>query len=161
MGGVGSGGSRIGSGRKRKNAEERRLDGNAGRRGRILPHPSASSTSTPPASLPEVDEADAPNELTADERKVWMELAPHALAKKTLTPATSLAFCLLCKNIALERRFAVSVMDAGGANHRGIIQRIQVDLAAFNLRPFGKAAVEAEEPQRSRLEQFLLGGGKR
>lgn len=157
MGGIGSGGRRIGAGRKGKSAEEKRLGGNAGHRGRVLAHPSAPTT-MPAAPLPEVDEADAPNDLTTEERLVWLRLAPLALAQKTLKPATELAFSLLCRNIALERRFAASVMDAGGANHRGIIQRVENGLAAFNLRPFGKPSVEAEEPKRSRLEQFLLGG---
>lgn len=159
MGGFGSGGKRVGSGRKRKTAAERLIDGNAGRRGRVLAHPSAAAV--PSAPLPAVDETDAPDELAPEERNIWLKLAPYALANKSLTPSTSTAFVMLCKNIALERRFAVSVMDAGGPNHRGMIQRVQADLAAFNLRPFGKASSGEEAPKRSKLEEFLLAGRKR
>lgn len=144
MGGLGSGGKRPGSGRKPKSEAERRLDGNAGHRGRVLAHPSApdrpvsvAPTAAPPAA-PGVEEFDAPNDLTMEERHVWMELAPHAFENGTLTKATSLAFRLLCRNIVLERRYGMSILEAGTANHRGMIQRIDAELLRFSLAPCGK-----------------------
>lgn len=151
MGGKGSGGNRPGAGRKPKSAEERRLAGNAGHRGRVLAHPSVPATSvaapiaTIPAPLPVVDEADAPNDLDMDERRVWMELAPLAMAQGTLTPSKSFAFRLLCRNIVLERRYASSVTDAGGASHRGMIQALDRELLRFGLSPCGKPEVAGEQ----------------
>lgn len=157
MGGIGSGGRRPGAGRKPKDAVARALDGGAGHRGKVLPHPSA-----PPAAVPVpvsvVDEADAPDYLTFEERQWWVRLRPHARAAGTLTPATESAFELLCRNYALERRFAISPMDAGTANHRGLIQRVQADLSAFNIRPAGKpmpnatvaTAAPAADPRKAK-----------
>jgi hypothetical protein len=142
MGGKGSGGARPGAGRKPKSAVERAITGNPGRRGRLLPHPSA----VPVPGVAPIDEFDAPNDLSPDERNVWLELAPFAFAARTLTRATSFAFRLLCKNIVLERLYAASVADKGGANHRGL-QRVDAELLAFNLRPCGKAILEAEPAQ--------------
>lgn len=155
MGGRGSGGRRPGSGRKPKTERERQIDGNAGHRpGRVLAHPSAPAPST---AVPEVDEFDAPNDLTTEERIVWLELAPHAFRNRTLTRATSLSFRLLCRNVVLERALAQSVEDRGGANHRGLIQRVDAELLRFNLSPCGKAMFGEEQPQApaNPLNRFL------
>lgn len=135
------GGRRPGAGRKPKSAAERALDGNAGHRGRVLTHPTA-STYVPPPPPPVLDEADAPNDLSFDERTVWLELAPHAIANGTLTDATALSFRILCRNIVLERAFASSVNDKGSANHRGMLQRVDAELLRFNLSPCGKPVAE-------------------
>lgn len=148
----GHGGARRGSGRKPKSAEERRLSGDAGHRGRVLTHPSAPSASTPPADvvdpaalLTAIDEADAPNDLTVEERAVWLELAALALRRgKTLEAAQEYPFRLLCRNVALERRYAGSVVDAGGANHRGMIATIDRQLLRLGLIEFGLKAAPAK-----------------
>jgi hypothetical protein len=141
MGGKGSGGRRRGAGRKPKTAAERFIDGNAGHRGRILSHPSAPAAPDPVV----VDEFDAPNDLTVDERNVWVKLAPFAFKNGTLTKASSLAFCRLCAHIVLEKRYAGSVQEAGGANHRGLIQKVDAAMDAFGLRPLaGKRMPDAE-----------------
>lgn len=159
MGGFGSGGRRPGSGRKRKSKAERALDGNAGHRGRVLPHPSAPATKpSKPKPLPELDEAEAPNELSLEARQVYLKLAPHAIAAATLTPATSLGFCLLCENIVLERRFRSSVQEAGSASHRGLIQRIDAELLRFCLAPIGKALVEENPPAVDPMKSKYFGG---
>lgn len=131
------GGRRPGAGRKPKSEAERALDGNANHRGRVLPHPAASTYVAPPHP-PTLDEADAPNDLSFDERAVWLELAPHAIANGTLTDATALGFKILCRNVVLERRYATSVNDQGTGNHRGMIQRVDAELLRFNLAPCGK-----------------------
>ncbi len=147
MGGVGSGGKRPGAGRKPKSEVARALDGGAGHRPKVVAHPS-SPVEPPPPVLPALDESDCPNELTHEERLVWLELAPHAKLARTLTESTSLGFRMLCKNIALSNRYYASVLDCGGANHRGLIQRIDAELLRFSLAPCGKpvAHPEAEKP---------------
>jgi hypothetical protein len=118
-----------------------------------LSHPSA------PAAVPVVDEFDAPNDLTTEERLVWLELAPHAFANGTLLRSTSLAFRRLCRHIVLERRYANSVTDAGGANHRGLIQRVDTALLGFNLAPSGRRpATEAQKADP--LEDKYFGGSR-
>jgi hypothetical protein len=60
-----------------------------------------------------------------------------------LTPATALGFRVLCRNVVLEQVLATGE-DRGGPNHRGILQRVDAELARFCLAPFGKAIYEAE-----------------
>lgn len=140
------GGARPGSGRKPKSDAIRALDGGASHSRKVVPHPS--SPNEPPApELPKLDESDAPDDLTFEERKVWLELAPHAIANRTLTDATSKGFRMLCQNIALSDRYYASVNDAGGSNHRGLIQRIDAELLRFNLAPCGKPMASAEPAQ--------------
>lgn len=150
MGGKGSGGHRTGSGRKPKSNRERTVEG-----ARVLAHPSAASTAPPL-----VEEFDAPDDLTMDERHVWMELAPHAFQGRTLNRATSLAFRLLCRNVVLERELSKDVELRGGANHRGIIQRVDAELARFMCAPMGKPheIVPASAAPANPLDRFLKRG---
>jgi hypothetical protein len=91
-----------------------------------------------------------------------LKLAPLAFKRKTLIRATAYAFELLCRNIVLERRYADSVTDAGSAGHRGMIQRVENGLAAFELRPFGKPIYEPEDAGKKAddpLAKFMKRGG--
>lgn len=151
MGGIGSGGKRPGSGRKPKSAAARALDGGAGHRKKpatVVSHPSSAGLEPPAPQLPQVDEADAPLDFDAEERAVWLELAPHAILARTLTPATSLGFRMLCRNVVMERNYSSSVLERGGANHRGLIQRIDAELLRFNLAPCGKPIASAEPAEK-------------
>lgn len=153
------GGARPGAGRKPKSAAERALDGNAGHRGRVLTHPSSAGVA--PAETP-VEEFDAPDDLTFDERKVWMELAPFAFQNRTLTKATSLAFRTLCRNVVILNQYASSVQEKGSANHRGMIQRVDVELLSFGLAPCGKPMMTAAPAQADadpRKARYLGGSG--
>jgi hypothetical protein len=85
-----------------------------------------------------------PDSWTPEERGVWEELAPHAFAQRTLTPATLVAFRVLVRNVLLERVLAESPMFQGGPNHRGVLQRVDAELLRFNLSPCGKPMVEPE-----------------
>lgn len=150
MGGLGSGGPRARAGRpwacgycQKKNAPV--LDSCEGcgrprgtKPGRVLTHPSVPMPSVPLESA-ELDESQAPNDLSVEERLVWMELGALAMSKgKSLASIRAYPFRLLCTNVALERRYAKSVNDAGGANHRGMIQAIDREMLRFGLVDFGK-----------------------
>ncbi len=155
------GGRRPGAGRKPKSLEERMLDGNANHRGRVLAHPSAEAVVSQPPAPAVIDEFDAPNDLTFEERTVWLELAPHAFANGTLTKATALGFAIMCRNILLERQYARSVNDKGSANHRGILQRVDAELLRFNLAPCGKPMTTgAVQPTVNPMESKYFGGSR-
>ena len=71
------GGRRHGAGRKPKPKVGADL-------ARVLRHPSVPTTNqTSP-----IEEFDAPDDLTADERGVWLKQAPYAFKNRTLTRAT-------------------------------------------------------------------------
>lgn len=155
MGGVGSGGH-VAAGRKPEEA------------------PVASDT-----PLPTVE---PPNDLTEAQRAVWDRLAPHALAQRTLIPATAERFARLCKNIVLERQMAAQIeldgltetrvslqMDEKGGGLQtvekkahtllsrliGIGQRIDTGMTAFRLAPTGRVmAPPIQEKPKSALEQL-------
>lgn len=147
MGGQGSGGLRTGAGRKSKRLAEKVLAGTASKQQRQAG-----------AKLPVVEEFDAPNDLTTEERLVWMRLAPSAFAARTLTKATEYQFVMLCRNIVLERRIAANEELVGGANHRGIIQRVDAELARFMLAPMGKPIVDAVEKPVDPFSEFESDG---
>jgi hypothetical protein len=143
------GGARPGAGRKPKNALLRSIDGGAGRRPVVTALPAG-------AVIAPVEEFGPPEDLTPEQLAVWTELAPLAFHNRTLTKSTALAFQLLCRNVVLERMLASSHVDRCGSAHRGMIQRVDVELAAFSLRPFGKPIYEAEPEQPANpLEKFL------
>ncbi len=143
----GHGGSRPGAGRKPKSLESRAMDGGASHgRPKVVQHPSSPAEPAAPV-LPQLDESDCPNELTHEERQVWLELAPHATKKGTLTDATSLGFRMLCGQVALERAYRASVMDRGSARHVTLQKDIRAALKDFMLQPFGKPDAEtARQP---------------
>jgi len=62
LGGRGSGGKRVGAGRKKQSDLERAIGGNAGKRGVVLQHPSTAAASSSTAVAPIVT-FDAPAEL--------------------------------------------------------------------------------------------------
>lgn len=151
------GGRRAGAGRPRKSALEHFVTGDAGKRGRVLTLPGA-EIPAPPGPVA-VDEFDAPNDLSTEERNVWLRLAPFAFKNGTLTKASSYAFVLLCKFIVLERNEAKS-SGVGGSNHRGLIQRVEGGLDAFQLRPQGRPMppIEGAEKPVNKLDRFLKTG---
>lgn len=173
MGGRGSGGRRVGSGRKRKLAA-------------VVRHPSTPIDDKSPPIAPIDATLEAPAELqdTAAERAtltadlaflrqaagpgdpnpqiaelearldelqtrarallIWHELAPQAIATRTLTPATTAAFAMLCRAVVLERALSASPSSAGGPNHRGLQHRVATWMKDFCLSPFGKPLIEAK-----------------
>jgi len=147
-----SGGRRVGAGRKPRTRLEQVITGTLRGPGRVLPGPGAGDA---PMVAP-IDRFEAPADLSDLERAIWLDLAPHAFAARTLTRATAFAFRLLCQNVALERGFAARADECGRASHRGLIQRVDAELAAFNLRPFGKPIFEAAPAQPANpLDKFV------
>lgn len=119
-----------------------------------------------------------PDGLTPAQRAVWESLAPHALAQRTLIPATAERFARLCRNIVLERMMADQIehdgltetrvslqMDEKGGGLQtvekkahtllgkliGIGQRIDTGLTAFRLAPTGRALAPSQEKPKSAL----------
>jgi hypothetical protein len=149
MGGKGSGGVRAGSGRKPKQLTQKMLEGAA----------SLAERRQHARSLPNVDEFDAPDDLTTDERNVWLALAPGAFKARTLTAATSYAFCLLIRNVLLERELRMDPDKRGAADHRGILQRVEAGLTAFGLRALGKPMVDDAPKVADPFDEFDGVGG--
>jgi hypothetical protein len=129
MGGKGSGGARPGSGPKRRSQKADWLAG------------TAKKPKDAPVELPIV--VAVPISVEGAARGVWDALAPHAIAAKTLTPATSLAFAMLCRVVVLETQLATT--DPGGPDHRGVMQRMDSLMARFLLTGSGKASAPTEE----------------
>lgn len=127
------GGRRVGAGRKPKPKEP----------ARVLAHPSVPTTDVVEAPI---EEFDAPNDLTIDERHVWLKQAPHAFANRTLTKATALAFERYCKLVVLERNEAKS-SGVGGANHRGLLRQVNELELQFLLTPSGKPIAVPAKPE--------------
>lgn len=149
------GGPRIGAGRKPK------LPGARAFGSRVVPHPSvpaASSHPVVPTTNPAspIEEFDAPDDLTADERAIWLKQAPHAFRNRTLTKATALAFERYCKIVVLERNEAKS-SGVGGANHRGLLKQLNAYEQQFMLAPTGKPVVEAPAAPQQDADDAYFG----
>jgi hypothetical protein len=103
------------------------------------------------------DAVTVPSDLTADERYIWRRWAPHAIAKRTLTPQTVIGFRFLLE-CELERRAMKATIDTDGVvivtetrkgqstiahpllGAYGKLQKlVEVNLAPFGLSVFGKA----------------------
>lgn len=143
MGGIGSGGTRPGSGAKPKSDAERVL------------HGTASAEQRKRAEKPvEVEEFDAPDDLTLEERLVWMRLAPHAFKARTLTPGTEFRFVRLCQQIVLEQALMRDVEQRGGANQRGVTQRVDAGMVAFGIAPLGKPMADEAPKVEDPFDEF-------
>ena len=160
MGGLGSGGARVGAGRPRKNREEAKL---AGSRQRPSRRPSTRHASAP---------VERPADLPQGQAVVWDALAPHAIAAATLTQATAWAFRDLCEAIVLKRAVVSrigrdGIMLTGGAGgahpllsrHVALMVRVEAGLARFGLIPVGKAVADEDEPT-DEFEEFDFPAGR-
>ncbi len=140
------GGRRIGAGRKPK-----------AKTAKLLQHQSAVAPPTTNGLSP-IEEFDAPDDLMADERAIWLKQAPHAFANRTLTRATALAFERYCKVVVLERNEARS-SGVGGANHRGLLKQINAFELQFMLTPCGKAMPALDKPALAADDDDAFFGG--
>ncbi|HVL67189.1 MAG TPA: hypothetical protein VM364_07990 [Vicinamibacterales bacterium] len=157
MGGHGSGGRRAGAGRKKKAEHLRLIDGGAGRRGRRSTGDQAIGAEDAPAADAPVLEP--PDTLLAEERAVWDEWAPLALAARTLTSTTLPNFVTLCELEAdrrdLRGRYLRAKVKKTGEplplvfmepdeelafrrEHRTLAKDIHSRCKDFAIAPFGK-----------------------
>lgn len=127
------GGKRIGAGRKPKNPN--------GFSARVLAHPSSQSPVPTTNGSGPIEEFDAPDDLSMEERHVWLKQAPHAFRNRTLTRASAMAFERYCKVVVLERNEAKS-SGVGGSNHRGLLKQIQSYELQFLLAPAGRPMMD-------------------
>ena len=185
MGGKGSGGMRIGAGRKRKSDAERALGGFAGKRLTRAQQQQARQAAPADMSLPVLP---PPDSLQGRAREIWLELAPRAAKARTLTDTEAFAFRDLCEAIALKQRMFqeidevgltyetrhVDVQAQGGdreevieareikkhpllVDHRGWQQRVDAGMLRFKLSPMGKEVVAAA-PVKDAWDDFDDGG---
>lgn len=164
MGGKGSGGDRVGSGRKSKGEAAHWLGGNAGKR-------RPKGQGRPEAPGRSLDLIPAPADLLEDQREVWETLAPHACAARTLTVGTIAAFRDLCEAITMKRSLYDQIVADGFVcgktirneegdvvavekkahpllgHHRGMMQRVEAGMLRFRLSPMGKELTPADPPK--------------
>ena len=124
-----------------------------------------------------------PSDLTERQRAVWLELAPHAAAQRTLVPETVAHFRMLCSAVALQRAMLAELeadgltgtkvtlqMDAKGGGLRSVakrahtllsklttmMQRVDAGMVRFGLSPVGKPMVEETplDPAEDPFAQF-------
>ena len=134
----------------------------------------------PTARKPPIVAVAKPNDLPAGQSAVWDMLAPHALAQRTLTPATAFAFRELCEAVVLKRDVLAVVeqdglmqnrlstkmdQDGGGeqvfeskahpliAKWTALLVRVEAGLTRFRLAPMGKEIAETEEAKDG-FEEF-------
>lgn len=140
------GGRRIGAGRKPKN-----------RTAQVFQHPS-SAVAQPETSAP-VEAFEAPSDLAAEARAIWLRQAQHAFANRTLTQASALAFARYCTLVVLEGNEAKS-SGVGGANHRGLLKHINALELQFLLTPSGKAmpAIDLSAATVADPDEAFFGG---
>jgi hypothetical protein len=146
---MGRGGRRVGAGRKPKP----RVDGMPPFR--VVP---VSVTSPVPTTNPvsPIEEFDAPDDLTFEERAVWLKQAPHAFRNRTLTRASAMSFERYCKVVVLERNESKS-SGMGGPNHRGLLKQVNAFELQFMLTAAGKAMVEPAPPKPVDQDEEFFG----
>lgn len=119
----------------------------------MLNFPSPPVTHQPPAPIEAVD---PPASLAPEELDIWRRQAPFALANRTLTPATSMAFERYVRVVSLERHEAKS-SSRGGANHRGLLRQIAAYEVQFCLAPMGKPMAPPVVPAVDEDDAFFGG----
>lgn len=184
MGGKGSGGRRVGAGRKRKDLALGALTGSRRTAARAKAAPVANQTEnqtstglTAPtaAATPPVDQAlvtkvpAAPGYLTLEELAEWHELAPRAVVQGTLTNTEIPALVDLCRARVLMTKLLrtayadglTQVTDKGGlASHPAIAryttlqQRVDAGMLRFGLAPAGKVTGKEPEQPADPFDQF-------
>lgn len=161
MGGRGSGGTRVGAGRKPWKQQARVVQGGDA---------SAGGHAEPKAQNPEpatktLATAVVRPKLSPAVRAVWDALAPRAVEQGTLVPATAYEFRTLCELAVQQRECLKACQEEGfteyglkiGTHYRGLTQRLEGKLRAFKLGPMGKeiAAPAGEKPMTA-LERLKM-----
>lgn len=158
MGGSGSGGSRVGAGRKRDSARAHRLRGDAGKRRLALVEAPADAGHGPRAPAAPVG---PPAMLTEPEAAYWRLWEPLARELGTLSARTMPGFVLLCQVACRAARawaeverdgltYVTQVANPDGtsrdvlkshpalSHYRGLAQRQEQLFARYGLAAMGK-----------------------
>lgn len=154
MGGRGSGGRRIGAGRKRKGTVVAFTHGSRQRLGPAVEPPPAPATQVSP-----------PSDITPDELAVWIRHAPDALLAGTLTRGTARSFVRLVCHPEVLYTQAMKTLEAEGWTYQkrtelGVEPKVHPEQQRlefwyrrlvdghreFKLSPFGKPVGEAAKP---------------
>jgi len=173
MGGKGSGGVRLNAGRPRQAGSVRQQ--------RHLRHTGKPAAPVVTVRRPPPVAVSKPKDLPAGQSSVWKALAPHALAARTLTPATAWHFRELCEAIVLKRdmarileadglmqnRLSTKMDETGGgeqvfeskahpliARWTALLVRVEAGLTRFRLAPMGKELAPVEEPVADPFSAF-------
>lgn len=187
MGGKGSGGHRVGSGRKKKSALDRAISGVTARSGVLLQHPSSTAVAPiepfdPPASLtasPQLAQLTAALELLVTACADPQEIADaqarvdamralrdealavwHELAPHAFEARTltpATAAAFCMLCRAVARERATELPDA---DHRGLMARISTWMKDFGIAPLGKPMYAAQvETKVNPLDRFTKKAG--
>lgn len=169
MGGKGSGGRRVGAGRKPKTAREHWLTGDAGKRGLALVErptepsgeesPRRRRAQTAAAEMPTIGPGgEVPAELLPGERVFWERFAPLSKANGTLTPESTPGFVVLCQTAYDAQCCRAEIYDRGIVAARTVMaetgkddeamQPVTVELKAHPLWPSYRGL-------KGRLEQLM------
>lgn len=174
MGGKGSGGSRVGAGRRRKDQAEGALTGSRRTRARAKQQNQTTNqtvanqtktaepvSSSVPASAINVEMPQPPGNLTLDELAEWNDLAPRAAKQGTLTDDTQWSLVDLCRaRVLLTKllrdvdRMGNVVVNGNGnlsanpllARYTTLLQRVDAGMMRFRIAPMGKELTEPEKP---------------
>lgn len=166
MGGSGSGGERLGAGRKPKPKPAAPVEVTPpGVLRAIGGNPAAVRAAPPRAPAPEPVPALArpPKSLSRSEAAIWRREAPRAVRQRTLTDETVAGFVELCELVAMKNEIKARMRrNKGGAAARAsegllrqyvrIGQRVDVLLARFKLTSFGKAEEHAPPAEKGPRE---------
>jgi hypothetical protein len=170
MGGKGSGGRRVGAGRKPKTAREHWLSGDAGRRGLALverpedagvPESSrrrgrrAKASREIAAGLILGPAGEVPAMLTDEERAWWVELAPRAIANGTLTEDTRPGFVVLCQTAADAAEIRRDIRERGILTERKAIVGDAEDAVVETLDLKAHPLWPSYRGLQARLEQLM------
>lgn len=146
MGGKGSGGGRVGAGRKSKRTSERFPGGKYGTAPLDAAAPAV--TGVAPVVVP------MPDSLTPRAQAAWQRNAPLALAQGTLTAESAEGFAELCESIgrleAVRAEIGDRLMVDGQKNpllteERQFLLRVEAGRKCFMLMPIGKPLTKAPE----------------
>jgi len=108
----------------------------------------------------------APDDLTEDVQAVWHRWAEHAVAERTLTPATSAGFRQLCQQLAYLDQMVTRINHLRADTKEAtsylqtflkLSQRLDGSLARFKLTALGKPAV-SDKPKTAVNPWAALGG---
>lgn len=180
MGGKGSGGHRVGAGRRRQGQAAGELKGSRRARARTKGNQNnqtapnqteqaATAAQPTPDRLESVLIPDPPGSLTLDELAEWNDLAPRAAKVGTLTDDTKFALRDLCQARVLKDRLLRKVSDHGDvvmasngnlAAHplltrfTTLLQRVEAGMMRFKLAPIGKEIEPTGEKSADPFSEF-------